>query len=95
MSKTAKSDFSPKRALLSRVPEISGPIIRACGNRELSVDGCRGVKDCFDNRITLSVSGGMLTVTGDDLRITSFTDSSAVITGYILNIEFTVGVLGK
>ena len=43
MAKKLKPDVEsrkPKWRLFSGVPELSGPIIHICGNREVSVDGC-------------------------------------------------------
>lgn len=80
----------PKLNLFADLPEITGPIIKLCGNREVSVDGCRSVVDYYDDRIKLSISGGAVTFFGTDLKITTLTDSSATIKGKLNNVEFAV-----
>ena len=80
----------PRFNFLAELPEISGPIIKICGNREVSVDGCRSVVDYYDDRIKLSISGGAVTFFGTDLKITTLTDSQATIKGNLNNVEFAV-----
>ena len=48
MGKKLKPDTESKKQKVSffgNLPELSGPIIKICGNREVAVDGCRGVVD--------------------------------------------------
>ncbi len=93
MAKKYKPDlkFSKQRLrLFEDLPELSGPIIRICSNREASVDGCRGVVDYYENLIKLSISGGTVSFLGDGLKLASFTDTSALIKGRLHNIEFSV-----
>lgn len=93
MAKKLKPDVKfqkPKMRLFEPLPEISGPVINLCSNREASVDGCRGVVDYYDDRIKLNIKGGSVTFFGQDLRITSFTENSAVLSGRLQNIEFQV-----
>lgn len=95
MSKRMKPDIGTakrKMRLFSDIPELSGPIISIAADREMSVDGCRGVGDYFDNRIVLNIGKGSVTVSGNGLRITSFTESTAVIRGRITAVEFDFGV---
>lgn len=77
------------------VAELSGPIIRLCSNKEMSVDGCRNIVDYYENLIKLNLSGGSVTVTGNNLCIVSLTDNSATIKGNILNVEFCMKAVGK
>ncbi len=93
MAKKLKPDtaFSkPKWRLFKALPEISGPIIRICGNNEASVDGCKGVIDYYEDLIKLRIAGGSVTFMGSGLCITAFGESSAVISGNLQNIEFSV-----
>ena len=93
MAKKLKPDVEsrkPKWRLFSGVPELSGPIIQICGNREVSVDGCKGVIDYYDDRIKLRIDGGSVTFSGEGLTITSFNESAAVITGRLQNVELLV-----
>jgi sporulation protein YqfC len=69
---------------------ITAPIIRSVGNKEVSVDGCRGVTDYYENLIKLSISGGFITFSGSGLKILSLTDTSALIQGTFEGLEFLV-----
>ncbi len=93
MAKKLKPDMKiqkPRMKLFENLPELKGPIINLCSDREASVDGCRGVIDYYDDRIKLSIQGGTVTFFGRDLHIASFTESSALIKGKLNNIEFQV-----
>ena len=93
MAKKLKTDITPKKQkwnLFSALPELKGPIIHICGNSEISVDGCRGVVDYYESVIKLRITDGFVTFSGNNLTITDFTDSSAVIKGDLHNIEFSV-----
>ena len=93
MSKKLKTDIKPKKEkwnIFSALPELKGPIIHICGNREVSVDGCRGVVDYYETLIKLRITGGFVTFSGTGLTVTTFTESTAVIEGDLQNIEFSV-----
>ncbi len=93
MAKKLKPDMKtqkPKLRLFESLPELTGPVINLCSNREASVDGCRGVVDYYDDRIKLSIQGGAVVFYGQGLHIASFTENSAQIRGKLQNIEFQV-----
>ncbi len=62
--------------------------IELCGNREASVEGCKGVLEYSDCMVSLNT--GKLTVKfcGSDLTITAMQDGNAVINGIITCIDF-------
>ena len=57
-------------------------------NRELTVDGCRGVAEYDENYIKLNAKKGTVTVFGSALEIKSYSEASLMITGKIERIEF-------
>ncbi|MCI8497560.1 MAG: sporulation protein YqfC [Clostridiales bacterium] len=65
------------------------PHIELLGNREITVDGCRGILEYDDGFIRLNLGKTVLRLTGRDLVITALSDHTAVIEGYVLSIEFT------
>lgn len=67
---------------------LSGPIMSISGNREASVEGCRGVVDYYDNLIRIKIQGGTIIFTGNSLEIVNMTDESALIKGAINSVEF-------
>lgn len=58
------------------------------GNREVVVEGCRGVLEYDENIIRLSVGKMKLRFLGRGLEIRNFTEHSATIFGYISSVEF-------
>lgn len=74
-------DIPPSAIAGSSQMEISG-------NREVVVDGCEGVLIYEDNIIRLALKGMSATFTGRNLQIKVLTHNSAIISGFITNIEF-------
>ena len=70
--------------------KFSGAKIEMLSNREVSVDGCRGIGEYNDIYIKLKIIGGMLTITGKSLFIPVFDRPLITVTGEISSIEFSV-----
>lgn len=72
------------------LPEaLSGePKIEMLGNREIIVDGAKGVVEYGENLIKLNTVEYVLSILGDELVIKSFDGSVAVISGKIAEITF-------
>lgn len=64
------------------------PKIEMLGNREIIIDGCKGVVEYGENLIKLNTGEYVLSVIGDGLIIKSFDGSVAVISGKIAEITF-------
>ena len=60
------------------------------GNREAVVDGCLGVLAYDEDMIRLALRGMIATFRGRGLQIRVLTHDSAIVGGYITNIEFSV-----
>ena len=72
------------------VPSIISdePKIEMLGNREIIIDGCKGIVEYEENLIKLSLGDTLLSLAGDALVIVSFDSSIAVINGQICEISF-------
>lgn len=72
------------------LPEaLSGePKIEMLGNREIIVDGCKGVVEYGENLIKLNTVNCILSIFGDTLIIKSYDGTVAVISGIITEINF-------
>jgi sporulation protein YqfC len=64
------------------------PRMELSGNRELFIDGHRGVLDYDDKFIRILAGSIMLEVSGERLDLGGVTPSAAVIRGEITRIEF-------
>lgn len=62
--------------------------IELSGNREALVEGCKGVLEYDETVVKLATEGMSVKFTGRGLQIKILTHDSAVVTGYILGIEF-------
>ena len=62
--------------------------IELSGNRRAVVEGCRGIMEYEDGLIRLNTTSGMVRFIGRDLCMSCLSEDSAVITGYILSVEY-------
>jgi sporulation protein YqfC len=62
--------------------------IEMLGNREIIIDGCKGIVEYEENLIKLSLGETVLSLSGVGLVITSFDSGIAVINGQIGEISF-------
>ena len=60
------------------------------GNREAVVDGCIGVLAYDEDVVRLALRGMVATFHGRNLQIKVLTHDSAIVAGYITNIQFSV-----
>lgn len=78
---TGMLDIPP--SALSGIPQIE-----LAGNREAIIDGCQGILEYDDNIIKLTTGKMSVKFTGRGLQLKVLTHDSAVIEGFISNIEF-------
>ena len=64
------------------------PKIEMLGNREMIIDGCKGVVEYDEAIIKLSLGEYVLSLSGDNLLFNSFDNSVAIISGQICEISF-------
>lgn len=62
--------------------------IEMLANREIIIDGCKGVVEYGDNLIKLNIGELTLGIAGDDMIIESFDSGIAVIRGRFAEINF-------
>ena len=67
------------------------PRIEMTGNREIVIDGCKGVVEYTENNIRLSLGESVMSLSGDSLLIQSFDNDVVIISGQISDIDFTAG----
>lgn len=68
--------------------DILGPRIEVISNRNVIIDGCDGIIDYDDERVSIKLGRIKADITGKKLRLKMLTDNSAVIEGYVKNIEY-------
>ena len=62
--------------------------IQMSSNREVLIDGCRGLLEYGDEKIRVNVGNGVVQLVGRGLEIKSLSYTNVVISGYILSVEF-------
>lgn len=62
--------------------------IELCGNREATVEGCRGVLEYTDCSVTLNTGKLTVRICGCDLTISSMQESCTVVKGTITSVDF-------
>lgn len=68
--------------------DILGPRIEVISNRNVIIDGCDGIIDYDDERVSIKLGRIKADITGKKLRLKMLTENSAVIEGYVKNIEY-------
>lgn len=71
--------------------KFAGAKIEMLSNREVSVDGCRGIAEYNDIYVKLKIIGGLLIITGKELKIPVFERPVITVCGEIGAIEFCLG----
>ncbi len=87
MSQKRKEKKSVKDSFLSEF-FADEPKIEMLGNRELIIDGCKGIVEYGENLIKLSLGESAVSICGNNLVITSFDRRVAIINGKIGEISF-------
>lgn len=72
-----------------RLNEKSGGVIELYGNKEVIVDGCKGVSDYSDSFIKLDLGEIEVKISGASLTVCSYIYEQASIKGEIVSLEFT------
>lgn len=80
----------PKEKKHLPLPELLSdePKLETLGNREIIVEGCKGIAEYSENLIKLSTGTLVIGFTGSEMLIQSFDNGVAVIKGIITEITF-------
>lgn len=65
------------------------PHIEAEGNREIIVDGCKGILEYAEDRIKINTGSLIICFKGTELIVKSYSEVSIVLTGNIISVEFS------
>lgn len=99
MSKGRKGTKTMAERLFKSAPEDGGELsaiaeaglakIELTGNREISVDGCRGILEYDEGIVRLNLGNMILKITGSELTIPSMAAEQTMVTGSIAAVEFS------
>lgn len=99
MSKGRKRTNTMAKKLFKMSPDDTGEIsaiaeaglakIELTGNREISVDGCRGILEYNEGVVRLNLGNMIIKITGAGLTIPSMAAEQTTVTGSIASVEFS------
>lgn len=79
---------------ISDLLEIPGDVITdterivIVGNRNVNIEGFRGIDEYSDEKIAVRIKGGVFSVSGEELTVEEITDERIRLKGYIKSVEF-------
>ena len=79
-----------KRRLFELPPVSDAPCIEFSGNREVVIEGSRGVLEYSTDCVRVNTSCMIVTLNGRALNLRCISDSALIIDGFITGVEFTV-----
>ena len=88
MRKNKDKNFKQKRASFPIISTSLYPLIEMASNREISIEGVKGVLEYDDNVIRINSGNMIISFFGRGLVMQCLTSSSLVIKGFITKIEF-------
>lgn len=72
------------------IAALNAPCMELSGNRELLIEGSKGVLEYTADTVRVNTGGMILTVSGRELNLRCISDSALIIDGFILNMAFKV-----
>ena len=69
---------------------LNAPCIELSGNRELLIEGSKGVLEYSTDSVKINTGGMILSVSGRELNLRCISDSALIIDGFITSLSFTV-----
>jgi len=71
-------------------PSVSAPCIELSGNREVLIEGSRGVLEYSPETVRINTADMILSVFGRGLDLRCISESALIIDGFVTRLEFTV-----
>lgn len=80
-----------KMAQISELPKdvvMGMPMLTMMGQMELNIENYRGIIEYTELLVRIQTKNGQIRITGDHLKVDSYTNEEMKITGYIKSIEY-------
>lgn len=88
--KNDRTEPKSKRRSPAIPPAIGAACLELSGNRELLIEGSKGVLEYTPETVRVNTSDMIVSVSGRGLDLRCISSSALIIDGFILNIEFSV-----
>lgn len=69
---------------------LNAPCIELSGNRELLIEGSKGVLSYSADSVRVNTGGMIVNIAGRELDLRCISDSALIIDGFIMSLSFTV-----
>lgn len=87
----AEEKKKKKPRLLPELPPMAGaPCMEFSANREVVIEGSRGVLTYAPDCVRINCAGMVLSFTGRELNLRCISPSALILEGFITNVEFIV-----
>ena len=86
----SKDKMNEKKHRTSLLPNMNVPCIELSGNREILIEGSKGVLEYSSETVRVNTAGMILTVCGRELNLRCISDSALIIDGFITSLSFMV-----
>lgn len=86
----SKNEKQKKLRFYELPPMNRTPCIEFSGNREVVIEGSKGVLEYSAECVRVNTVGMVISLSGRELNLRCISDSSLIIDGFITNVEFTV-----
>lgn len=90
MGDNVKKKTDEKKSRRSDLPIANLPCIELSGNREMLIEGSRGVLEYSPACIRVNTAGMILSAEGRELNLRCISESALIIDGFITSLTFTV-----
>ena len=74
---------------LLKIEQLNLCHIEIEGNRELIIDGCKGILEYENDKVKVCTDTITVSVTGDGLGINAYAEDQIVISGKIMSVDFS------
>ncbi len=85
-----KKSNEKKDRRTSSLPVMNQPCIELSGNREMLIEGCKGVLEYTPACIRVNTASMILTAEGRELNLRCISESALIIDGFMTSLSFTV-----
>ncbi len=85
-----KDNTHEKKRKQPLLPVTNAPCIELSGNREILIEGSKGVLEYSTETVRVNTQGMIVSIAGRELNLRCISESALIIDGFITAVTFTV-----
>lgn len=90
MKEPKKEQKKERSRRLSAIPDVSAPCIELSGNRELLIEGSKGVLEYSPETVRVNTAVMIVEAEGRNLNLRCISDTALIIDGFLTSLRFKV-----